>query len=728
MPEGRNRSHSLPIQGERERLLKDYKERLRQSRQVGSMEQSTAVDASAIAEQLERAENAAKNGTAQLMSAELFDLSKAQSSGGVTGSVRAPLITTDGSKGHYYQFKSTILNSSERLRKIKAGYTDRENLGEVIAAKISMALLNTPADHNNAPSVHIVYDKQNKTINVASRYLDNVKGTLDSYLAEDAELGKSGKKHIRIVSAYDKSQHQAGSISADHEKVKPLKKSIAQAIAASALVGDHDVNPGNIMVVGTADGGVRAARIDFGHALNDLLNAPSAFGGNVKDSEHPILDFFNRAKVAGGRPGGDPSKLWRDYPGLMPSEELAEALAEVSETAFEKIDSGIESANQEFQQLLSELHKNQDYSGIVHLFKSMNAMYSNFTGESLDIPSEKEIKAQGIEQLSTRLKEAFDGVGKKCQAHAKDMQHVSKLMKIQAAVDQQIIAAQTGDDAKQQACATVIKETLEEMGLSEDTPVSWVRTDAKVTPVTGSFNDYFASREKYLSSHLQARQQEDAVIDKVQSLMDQRLELEALLVENFHIDVAEMLRLSPDDKHLMESHAEITVRKMMQEITEIKAQLNELQPEVDKIAKRSKGNIQWKATTISTKDGNKDFPPFKGTMDEYIDGKRLNLNIIAETMLKRSSDYSAKIDKQFMSSLRKGIKKQATIQAGVSEVAELLKGGNLDDAQGKFQELKAEYSELYGDKQTTGKKVIDELERDLEQAVEANRSTTPTGP
>jgi hypothetical protein len=31
-------------------------------------------------------------------------------------------------------------------------------------------------------------------------------------------------------------------------------------------------------------------------------------------------------------------------------------------------------------------------------------------------------------------------------------------------------------------------------------------------------------------------------------------------------------------------------------------------------------------------------------------------------------------------------------------------------------------------KQTTGKKVIDELEQDLEQAVEANRSTTPTGP
>lgn len=170
MAEGRNRSHSLPIQGERERLLEEYRERLRQSRQVGSMEQSTAVDAAAIAEQLERAENAAKNGTAQLMSAELFDLSKAQSSGGVTGSVRAPLITTDGSKGHYYQFKSTILNSSERLRKIKAGYTDRENLGEVIAAKISMALLNTPDDHNNAPSVHIVYDKQNKTINVASRY------------------------------------------------------------------------------------------------------------------------------------------------------------------------------------------------------------------------------------------------------------------------------------------------------------------------------------------------------------------------------------------------------------------------------------------------------------------------------------------------------------------------------------------------------------------------------
>ena len=108
-------------------------------------------------------------------------------------------------------------------------------------------------------------------------------------------------------------------------------KSLARAIAISAIVGDYDVNTGNMLVIqpeGQAEPTI--GRIDFGHAFNDLLNAPKKMGGEVRERKHPIFDFFNRTNVA-SFPKGSISKVWRDYVGLVPSSLLADALYQIGQ-------------------------------------------------------------------------------------------------------------------------------------------------------------------------------------------------------------------------------------------------------------------------------------------------------------------------------------------------------------------------------------------------------------
>jgi hypothetical protein len=67
---------------------------------------------------------------------------------------------------------------------------------------------------------------------------------------------------------------------------KQIKKDVCYEIALSAIVGDHDVNPANLVVVKSSSGALRVARIDFGHAFNDLLRFGSIVGGGVKNKEN----------------------------------------------------------------------------------------------------------------------------------------------------------------------------------------------------------------------------------------------------------------------------------------------------------------------------------------------------------------------------------------------------------------------------------------------------------
>lgn len=158
------------------------------------------------------------------------------------------------------------------------------------------------------------------------------------------------------------------------EDLRQLKKDLCKAIALSALVGDHDINPGNMIVFVDTEGKLRIGRIDFGHALNDLIKHSIINGGEVRDKENPLLDFFNRAQVGG--PGGAPSKLWRDYPGLIPCKEMSEALKELEQDMQlrQKIKEGCTNAKNEFNKLIVEMRAKNDIKGIAHVHQTMAAL------------------------------------------------------------------------------------------------------------------------------------------------------------------------------------------------------------------------------------------------------------------------------------------------------------------------------------------------------------------
>lgn len=142
-------------------------------------------------------------------------LGEGKDSGGKTGSTQVSI------RGKLYQLKKSILDSFQLKRKIKAKFLDQENLGEFIAAAIARPALGVKDDDSGpelAPKVVLVPYEQDTKIAVASRYIANVGGTLnDAKLPVLTRLGPT------------------------------LKQDLAEALAVSMLVGDHDVNTGNML-------------------------------------------------------------------------------------------------------------------------------------------------------------------------------------------------------------------------------------------------------------------------------------------------------------------------------------------------------------------------------------------------------------------------------------------------------------------------------------------------
>ena len=411
-----------------------------------------------------------------------FDVGNAVNSGGVTGSKRVKM------GGKNYQLKPSIKDNSFG-RSLKAGGTDRENYGEVILAKIARRILITDS-FEAAPDVRLVYDKDRKRTPVASKYLEGEQvRTLDAFIQEKGEIVLTGKKHIKFVDGSKKGGadplHREYDISGKENA--ELRKDISRGIVGSIITGDHDINPGNFIVV-TQGGKDRVARIDFGHAFNDLLNTSKAFGGQVRNKDNQVLDFFNRENVA-GLPKAQ-SKLWRDYPGMIPTQEMADALKEVSQSTGLK--QGVADARAEFTELLYTMEANKDKSGIKHLKESLNAISSNISGVKLDpkLTPEQTIAA------------AFSNIERFSQQNQNQMQDVGKLMQMQVDIDKIIEGKKKGVQPSQEQIDQ-IKATYAELSKSKGIAqkggkLEWVKTDAKKHAHKGDLESYIKQRGEEL--------------------------------------------------------------------------------------------------------------------------------------------------------------------------------------------------------------------------------------
>ena len=412
---------------------------------------------------------------------EEFNIGNAVNTGGVTGSVKV-IRNTKKSKP-FYQLKPSIL-SNTFLRRFKAGGVDRENFGEVIAAKIGRSMLQNPDGSEAVPDVSLVYNPKNGQVSVASKYLTGTKvRTLDDY-AKEQNPGIKFKRHSSFVDGTE--PVSAGQYNISGDENKELRKGLANAIVVSALVGDHDVNPGNIMAVDN-----KVARIDFGHAFNDLLNTSRIFGGRVRNKENQMLDFLNREHVASFPPPGGVPKLWRDYPGMVPSQELADAFREMSQS--DGIEKGISSAKAEFQDLISELERNNDTKAQKHILKSLKAINSAIEGSPI---STKLPLNQAVEQV-------FDNIGKFCKQNQEQMMGVSKLMQLQIDIDKTLTSASKGAVPSQEQ-VDKIKAQYAEMtkmkgiGKKDEKSISWIKTSADTKAFKGNLQSYMKERSKQL--------------------------------------------------------------------------------------------------------------------------------------------------------------------------------------------------------------------------------------
>lgn len=416
-----------------------------------------------------------------------FDPQSKSYTGGVTGSSRVKELT----ENNHYQLKPSILDNSNPLRRIKARNTDRENFGEVIASFIGQSLL--PA--NEVPIVSLVYDNEKLRLNVASKYLvgDKVR-TLDDYAQEHGAVLLKGTKHVTFVAGATTKPQE---ISFSNTNLNQLKPSLARALVLSAIVGDHDVNPGNMLVI-TQDNVDVVARIDFGHALNDLLNASTINGGRLIDANNPILDFFNRSKVASL--GGAPSKLWRDYPGMVPSQELVDALKQMSKDFESKAAQGVFNARQEFTQAIEELQKTDDKTSALHIQNSLAAIYQNISGKKLDSTLNPE---QKVDQV-------FSEIDTFVQRNGANLLQVANIMHVQLAIDHYLKTDEPlGPDFEK-----LIKENKFP---TKEGKIQWIKT-AHDSPFSGTVQEYLIQKVSQLTK--EDPQNTDAVVARYRTIRD----------------------------------------------------------------------------------------------------------------------------------------------------------------------------------------------------------------
>lgn len=337
---------------------------------------------------------------------------KGVSSGGATGST-----SIEGPGSVFYQLKKSIANSSI-FRWFRSWGTDREILAEFTASAVSSAI--NPA---MAPHVALVTSKSGQ-INIASQHLENSKPI--------------GTKKTPVVLKEDKAQ-------------------LAQAIALSALNGDHDVNPENLHSTES-----NIARIDFGHAFNNLVR-------NGKPvSENRIIDFFNREEMdhvpwKSGKP-----KLWRHYEdGLIPSQEMADALTVLSKPEnMAKITTGLNTAK-------SALLKISDQKTQEHIRKSLEKIAETLSTRRI---AKKDVSYK--DYLDVFFELTLLPFYKK---NIKDMEKAAVQIQLQANIDNHLL--------KNSALPAAPQGTIE-----------WIKTNAKQKAFKGSFEDYVEQRRQYLLS------------------------------------------------------------------------------------------------------------------------------------------------------------------------------------------------------------------------------------
>lgn len=384
-----------------------------------------------------------------------IDLSMAYSAGGKTGSV-----CIRDNTGDYYQYKQPIVKKSFK-RQFKANFVDSENFGELLASRIAR-VLDDDVTNPRIPAVYFVMNTENPYIAIASKYLKGGKGavvqSLNDYLSKPPE-----QSSIKLVTT----KGLPGQGIYDINEYPHLKEEIAAAIACSALIGDHDIHPDNMVVIKEENGDFRLGRIDFGHAFNNLMRF-STFGGQRM---HPnnIIDFFNRETVDGL---SSKSKLWRYYPGLVPSRAMVNALRNLinKEDVSLKIGNAINEVKDEIKEIIERSPVSEE-----QIISSFSRIAEHVSGKKV---SSKLTLPKKIDAIFIQLHHFIE-------QNKQQMAFAADIMDLQVNIKEAI-------EAEHWSALTSLKQDyLTLMERSKDWgPFSWFKEIEPLSPFKGDFDAY----------------------------------------------------------------------------------------------------------------------------------------------------------------------------------------------------------------------------------------------
>ncbi|WP_156346610.1 hypothetical protein [Verrucomicrobium spinosum] len=257
-------------------------------------------------------------------------------------------------------------------------------------------------------------------------------------------------------------------------------------------MGDHDVNPGNM--IATQDG--RVGRIDFGHAFNELINGiggRATGGGGVRNKENRILDFFNREEISGNPlvRGQSKPKLWRDYTGAGPSEGMTQALRDIagSQDSLE----GITQAKSQFTDLIAQLEAEgtpEARAQIKDLTESLARIARNI---------EKPITATEPGEI---VKEVFNNIEAFVVEGQAQMREVADLSELQTKIDAFIASTRGNPDAPipddiQQAYTQLTNSSVK---LEDGSGLNWMKHTDGTPAFQGSLTAFIQTRRAEIAA------------------------------------------------------------------------------------------------------------------------------------------------------------------------------------------------------------------------------------
>jgi hypothetical protein len=455
-----------------------------------------------------------------------FRLGDAKSVGGATGSVR---VQADG---HHYQLKRHYRHATLK-QKAAAMWSNTQNYGEVIGASVlrsvlaSLARPAAPAGRTDragqkaeqgpalVPQVTLVHDAKAHETGAVSLYLSGGQGDVDAFYARHVGPLPRDQKHVRIDVRPPGDPVPPGTLRLSGQAAQD----VARHVAASALIGEHDVNTGNLIMLSPPEGqgqdtkakgqdadpaaGMRVGRIDFGHAFNHLIAGTGSAlvgGGGVRDpSGNRIVDFFNRERVRGNPtdPSSGVSKLWRDYVGLVPSHELAAALNELANAEHGSLREGVQTAHGQFSRLVRDLlieggpAARAEIDDIVQCLKTI--------ARNIGKPVTQD---DPVAVVDSAMAHVIDFI----EAGQKQMTHAARLCELQATIDQLIMGQKSGealDEARLGGIRARVRELLGQPGDAEidGERFTWLKTDRDEPAVTGTLHDYIEHRQTQLHRH-----------------------------------------------------------------------------------------------------------------------------------------------------------------------------------------------------------------------------------